>query len=325
MTDQPEKKVKLAAEDSPPPPPPDLDKLDLFLQGGDDLLRDDALGNLVRKFREALYARFRGIDSEVYATVDKDWLQYFLPSLGWHVYHDVTWGHYWGYRDKEKQPACFRRSAPLLLEDIGQIKEKDDDEAYGVDRAPFWAAIAKTVVTKIGKRNRLRYRLKNDTVDANEENAIVFTLDGKFTFEAHEDGTFSCPGLPKGSLDQVIGHLQDPEKQAIRAKIQHWKDEQKKQAVDKEFWRTVYRAATRLEETLATRNYPEWGPDTNTRGFYFGLDTLCAFAKAKANDPLLDLEKAVVNECLKEMVDLPTPEIVKKLELVSRLVKEEEE
>ncbi len=324
MTDQPEKKVKLAAEDSPPPPPPDLDKLDLFLQGGDDLLRDDALGNLVRKFREALYARFRGIDSEVYATVDKDWLQYFLPSLGWHVYHDVTWGHYWGYRDKEKQPACFRRSAPLLLEDIGQIKEKDDDEAYGVDRAPFWAAIAKTVVTKIGKRNRLRYRLKNDTVDANEENAIVFTLDGKFTFEAHEDGTFSCPGLTNSSLDDVLSHLQDPEKQAIRAKILQIQADRKQAIGDQEDWRTIGQAAARLQEVLRKKNNPFWSPDTNIRGFYFGLDTLCTHANDKVKLPVPSLEQAVVNECLKEMVNLPTPEIVKKLELVSQLVKENE-
>ena len=324
-TDQPEKKVKLATEDSPPPPPPDLDKLDLFLQGGDDLLRDDELGNLVREFREALCARFRDIDSEVYATVDKDWVQYFLPSLGWHVYHDVTWDHYWGYRDKEKQPACFRRSAPLLLEDIGQIKEKDDADAYGVDRAPLWAEIAKTVVTKIGKRNRLRYRLKNDTVDANEENAIVFTLDGKFTFEAHEDGTFSCPGLTNSSLDDVLAHLQDPEKQAIRAKIRHWREEKRKQDQERSAWDAASKAAIGLSKALAALDQPEWGPDTNTRSFYFALNTLYRFAKTKADDPPVSLEQAVVNECLKEMVNLPTPEIVKKLELVSQLVKEEEE
>lgn len=322
MTDQTEKKVKLAAEYGPQPP--DLDKLDLFLQGGDDLLRDDDLGNRVREFREALDTPFRGIDSEVYATVDKDWIQYYLPDLGRHVYYDVTRDYYWGYRDKEKEPDCGRSSVSLIVEDIKRIKEEEDADAYGVDRAPFWAAIAKTVVTKIGKRSRLRYRLKNDTVDANEENAIVFTLDGKFTFEAHEDGTFSCPGRTNSLLDDVLAHLQDPEKQAIRAKIRHWREEKRKQDQERSAWDAASKAAIGLSKALTTLDQPEWGPDTNTRSFYFALNTLYRFAKTKADDPPVSLEQAVVNECLKEMVNLPTPEIVKKLELVSQLVKEEE-
>ena len=324
MADILEKKAKLAAE-QPIPQPPDLDKLDFFLQGGDDLSRDDMLGNRVREFREALDARFRGIDSEVYATLDKDWIQYFFPSLGWHVYHDVTWNRYWGYRDKEKQPACFRRSASLLLEDIGQIKEKDDDEAYGVYRVPLWAEIAKTVKAKIDPRRRLRFRRKNDKADKKEDDAIVFTLDGTFTFEANSDGTFSCRGLANSSLDEVLAHLQDPEKQAIRAKIRHWKEEKAKQDQERSAWDAVSKAAIGLNKALAVLDQPEWDPDTNIRSFYFALNTLYRFAKTKADDPPTSLEQAVVNECLKEMVNLPTPEIVKKLELVSQLVKEEEE
>jgi hypothetical protein len=319
-----EKKFKLAAE-QPIPQPPDLDKLAFFLQGSDDLLRDDVLGNRVREFREALDERFKGTNSEVYATVDKDWIQFYLFDLGWNVYYDVIRDHYWGYREKDKEPACNRYPVEALLEVIERIKDRDDDNAYGVHRASLWAAIARTVTSHFGlaQRHRVRYRLKNDTADENEENAIVFTLDGKWTFEASQDGTFSCPGLASGTLEQVLGVLQDPEKQAIRTKIQFWKEELKEKAADKEFWGATFQTVCRLQELLAKKCNPSWGPDTNTRGFYFGLDTLRKHAKEKADLPVPSLEKAAVNDCLKEMADLPTPEIVKKLELVSQLVKED--
>lgn len=321
-----EKKFKLAAE-QPIPQPPDLDKLDFFLQGGDDLLRDDALGNRVSAFREALETRFKGTNSEVYATVDKDWIRFYLFDLGWNVYYDVTHDHYWGYRGKEREPICGRGRLDLLFADIERIKDEDDDNAYGVHRVPLWAAIARTVTSHFGlaQRHRIRYRLKKDTADENEENAIVFTLDDKWTFEASQDGGFSCPGLANGTLEQVLGFLENPEKQATRDKIQFWKEELKKEAAEKEFWDATFKAVCRLQELLAKRDNPSWGPDTNTRGFYFGLDTLRKHAQEKAERPVPSLEKAVVNECLKEMVNLPTPEIVKKLELVSQMVKEDSE
>ena len=319
MADILEKKAKLAAE-QPIPQPPDLDKLDFFLQGGDDLSRDDTLGNRVREFREALDTRFRGTNSEVYATVDKDWIQFYLFDLGWNVYYDVIRDQYWGYREKDKEPVCGRdRLGPLLFDDIERIRAEDEDAVFGVDRDPVLRKIVDAVFVKVG-RNRVKYRLR----DPRENDMVIFTLDDNLRFRALRNGTFSCTGLQWGSLDEVIDQLENPEIQQILVKINRWQEEQKKQAAEQEFWSTVYRAASRLEEILATRKRPTWGPDTNTRGFYFGLDTLCSHAKAKAADPLLNLEKAVVNECLKEMVNLPTPEIVKKLELVSQLVKENE-
>jgi hypothetical protein len=315
-----EKKFKLAAE-QPIPQPPDLDKLAFFLQGGDDLLRDDVLGNKVRKFREALDERFQGTNSEVYATVDKDWIQYYLFDLGWNVYHDVIRDYYWGYREKDKEPVCGRdRLGQLLFDDIERIRAEEEDAVFGVDRDPVLRKIVDAVFVKVG-RNRVKYRLR----DPRENDMVIFTLEGNLRFSALRNGTFSSTGLHWGSLDEVIDQLDNPEIQQIITKINRWQEEQKKQAAEKEFWSTVYRAASRLDEILAARKRPTWGPDTNTRGFYFGLDTLCSHAKAKAEDPLLNLEKAVVNEFLKEMVDFPTPEIVRKLELVSRLAKESEQ
>lgn len=286
MADRLEKKQRLAAEYGPPFPP-DLDELDpLFFQRSDDLLRDDMLSNRASEFRAALDARFKGIDSEVYATEDKDWIQYYLPAFGRRVYYNVAQDYYWGYRDKEKEPDCGRSRLDYLFDDIERIKE-DDDPAYGVDRDPVLRDIAKTVVAKVGQRDRVSYHRKSLRDD---DDVAVFTIDGKLTFEAHRDGTFSCPGLPENaSLDEVL----DAEKWPIRVKIKHWKDEQKKQMADQEFWSVTGKVATRLQEILAGRHNPEWGPDVNTRGFYFGLDTLCSHAKAKAADPLLNLEKAV--------------------------------
>ena len=328
MTDQTEKKVKLAAEDGRSPHPRSLETLGgLVLQYEDELLRyHDELAKRVREFRTDLNSRFKDIAYDVYAAPDRRWIQYILRDLGWHVYIDVKRDEFWGYRFGEEEPACFRHTASLLLEDIERIKKtKDDDEAYGVLRSPFWGKIAKTVHDKIGPQRRLRLRRKNDKADKKEDDGIVFTLDGKFTFEAHEDGTFSCPGRTNSLLDDVLAHLQDPGKQAIRAKIQHWKEEKAKQDQERSAWDAVSKAAIGLSKALAVLDQPEWGPDTNTRSFYFALNTLYRFAKTKADDPPVNLEQAVVNECLKEMVNLPTPEIVKKLELVSQLVKEEEE
>lgn len=325
MADILEKKAKLAAEDRPPHPR-SLEWLGgLVIQSEDELLRDhDELARRVREFRSTLELYFKGTDSDVYANADRSWIQYSLSGLGWHVYHDVNRDVFWGYRDTEDEPACSRDCVSLLLEDIKLIKEKDDDEAYGVHRSSFWGEIAKTVKAKIDPRRRLRYRLKNDTVDEKEDDAIVFTLDGTFTFEANSDGTFSCRGLANSSLDEVLAHLQDPEKQTIRAKIVQVQTVLKQAISDQEDWRAISQAAARLQEVLRKKGNPFWSPDTNIRGFYFGLDTLCTHAKDQTKLPVPSLEQAVVNECLKEMVNLPTPEIVKKLELVSRLVKENE-
>lgn len=323
---------------TPPNPLPDCFPVD-----GNDILRDPLLDQSVQFFREELQAEF-----ETCRSADGLYYEYRPLGTDWRVVHrNKDPEFFWAFRDKEfvYGSNCLQ----TVLKAIKKIKRKETDEKeeeeeepekrcksdyeYEVDRDPFWAPIAREVVDKVGQRGRVRYNLSQTL---GEEDYVVFLVDQKWTIRARKDGTFSGSlfdvNMPEfsGTLDEVLAWLDPvgPEKQfehSVRFKIRQWQKHLARMADERTAWKQAQQSASELQLLLSRLGNPDWGPETNTRGFYFGLQTLVDTAKTKAAEPPLDLEKAVVGECLKEMTNLATEEIVKRLEVVSRLIKEQQQ
>lgn len=335
-----------------PPPPP----TDFFPVGGDDLLRDNDLSHLVERFREVVQTRFGlVVDVSVQATVDHDCVEFRLcnesRATDWRVIHDTKQEWSWAYRGEDEKWTFSANSLDSVLDMIetGKRKETDEkeeeepetekkskeeeywkDQEYEVDRDPFWTPIVKTVVERVGQKGRVHYHLQQVLC---EPDYVVFNVDNKWTIRAKKDGTFVgrlfdvYPDGVEGTLDEVLAWL-DPEspeqrfEHSVRIKISRCRKQLEKLTDEKRAWTNAEKLATELQMTLAILHQPHWGPETNTRAVYFGLETLSATAKTKAAEPLSTLEQMVTNECLKEMTDLPTEEIVKRLGVVSRLMRD---
>lgn len=332
-----------------PPPPP----TDFFPVGGDDLLRDNDLSHLVERFREVVHNRFGlAVGVSVEATVDHDCVEFRLDNesraTDWRVIHDTKQEWSWAYRGEDEKWTFSANSLDSVLDmiEMGKRKEtdekeeeesktekksKEEDQEYEVDRDPFWTPTVKTVVDRVGQKGRVHYHLQQVI---SEPDYVVFNVDDKWIIRAKKDGTFEGELFEaycweeKGTLDEVLAWL-DPEspeqrfEHSVRIKISRCRKQLEKLADERKAWTNAEKLATELQMTLARLHQPHWGPDTNTRAVYFGLQTLSATAKAKAAEPLSTLEQMVTNECLKEMTDLPTEEIVKRLGVVSRLIKDQ--
>lgn len=339
----------------PPSPLPDF-----FLVGGDDILRDSYLDNCIQCFREEFQARFgKEADLETYRSADGRYFEYCPLGLDWRVVHrNKGLELFWVFRGDDFEGGSSSLDSALKMvskrkkEEEGEDSEtekktkeeeeddsetekktKEEEDKYDVDRDPFWTPIVKAVMERVGQQGPVLYHLQHTY---GEPDYVVFNVDNRWIIRAKKDGTFEGELFDvylyenKGTLDKVLAWLDptDPDKRfehSVRIRISRHQKQLARIADDRVAWKQAQQSATELQLLLSRLDYPDWGPETNTRSFYFGLGTLIEAAKTKVAELPLDLERVVVNDCLKEMTNLCTEEMVKRLELVSKLVKEQKQ
>lgn len=286
-------------KDTAAPPNP---LLTFFLVGGDDILRDSFLDHCIQCFREEFQERFgKEADFETYQSADKNYFEYRPLGLDWRVVHrNKSPEFFWAFRGEEF--VYGSNSLQTVLNAFNKNKRKETEEneeeetekrtkadyEYEVDRDPSWAPIAREVVKRVGQ---VHYHLTRG-----EEEYVVFLVDQKWTIRAKKDGTFKGSlfdvNMPEvsGTLDEVLAFLDtaDPEKQfehSVRFKIRQWQKHLARMADEKTAWNQAQQSACELQLLLSRLGNPDWGPETNTRSFYFGLQTLVDTAKTKAAEP----------------------------------------